>query len=59
MAASNLEIFNLLKENDLIIDIGSNDGTLLESFKRQGFEVLGLEPSQAAQKAKEKKINTV
>ena len=51
--------FNLLKENDLIIDIGSNDGTLLESFKRQGFEVLGLEPSQAAQKAKEKKINTI
>lgn len=51
--------YNLLKENDLIIDIGSNDGTLLESFKRQGFKVLGLEPSQAAQKAKEKKINTI
>lgn len=48
-----------LKKNDLIIDVGSNDGTLLENFKNQGFSVLGIEPSQAAEKAKEKLINTI
>ena len=28
---------NFLKKNDLIIDIGSNDGTLLKGFKKKVF----------------------
>ena len=39
--------FNLT-ENDLIIDIGSNDGTFLKSFKALGFSVLGIEGAQVA-----------
>ena len=47
-----------LKNNDLIVDIGSNDGTLLKPFKELGFNVLGVEPSQAADLAIKSGINT-
>ena len=34
-----------LKKGSLIIDIGSNDGSLLDCFKRRGMNVLGIEPA--------------
>jgi SAM-dependent methyltransferase len=37
--------FNL-NVNDLIIDIGSNDGIALKPFKEKGFKVLGIEPAK-------------
>lgn len=34
-----------LSQNSLVIDIGSNDGTLLRRFKERGMSVLGVEPA--------------
>jgi SAM-dependent methyltransferase len=46
-------------KNDLIIDIGSNDGTLLQGFKEKGMRVLGIEPTDAAKVANKNKIPTL
>jgi hypothetical protein len=44
-AASVKKEYNLLKE-DLVIDIGSNVGTLLGGFKKCGIKVMGIEPAK-------------
>lgn len=44
---------------DLIVDIGSNDGTLLEGFKEKGMRVLGIEPTNAAKVANKNGIPTI
>lgn len=48
-----------LNPSDLVVDIGSNDGTLLDGFKSQGMRVLGVEPTNVANIAKENGIDTV
>ena len=47
-----------LRDDDLIADIGSNDGTLLKNFAEAGYPVLGIEPSKAAQDAEAQGIPT-
>jgi SAM-dependent methyltransferase len=37
-----------LKKGSRILDIGANDGNLLASFKKRGFDGLGVEPSKLA-----------
>jgi hypothetical protein len=44
---------------DLAIDIGSNDGTLLSNFQRGGHRVLGIEPSQVGNLANQRGIHTI
>lgn len=44
---------------DLVIDVGSNDGTLLAPFAEIGCKVLGIEPSQAGEVARKRGIDTL
>lgn len=57
--ADTLETSGQVKAGELIIDIGSNDGTLLQAFKDKGMSVLGIEPTDAAIVANENGIPTI
>lgn len=48
-----------LKSDGLVVDIGSNDGTLLKNFVDSGFPVLGIEPSQAADVANKNGVHSI
>ena len=50
--------FNLKSNNSKIVEIASNDGYLLQFFKKKKFKCLGIEPStNCAKAARKKKIN--
>lgn len=48
-----------LQTGATVMDIGSNDGTLLLPFKELGYNVLGIEPSLTAKLAEEKGVDTL
>lgn len=43
-------------KDDLIVDIGANDGTLLSNFQQGGFRVLGIEPTLMSNLSNERGI---
>ena len=57
MSNSLISKYNL-KHNDLIVDLGSNDGTLLAGFKEHGMKVLGVEPTNISKIANQSGIET-
>ena len=49
-----------LNEKSLVVEIGSNDGYLLQYFAQRGVQVMGVEPaSNVAQEAQSKGIPTI
>ena len=48
-----------LGKDDLVVDVGSNDGTLLANFKNGGHRVLGIEPTDVGDIAKARGIPTI
>lgn len=48
-----------LAGDELIVDVGSNDGTLLHNFLARGHRVVGIEPSLTAQLAHQRGIPTL
>ncbi len=46
--------------NQYVLDIGSNDGTLLKFFKSMGYSVIGIDPAkEISKKATKEGINTI
>lgn len=48
-----------LQAKHLVVDIGSNDGTLLRGFQKHGVRVLGVEPTNISQIARELGVETL
>jgi len=48
-----------ISKDDLAVDIGSNDGTLLSNFHKGGHRVCGVEPTNAYKLAVEKGITSI
>jgi C-methyltransferase C-terminal domain/Methyltransferase domain/Putative zinc binding domain len=48
-----------LGSDDLVVDIGSNDGTLLANFYEGGHRVVGIEPTNTGVLARERGIPTL
>jgi 2-polyprenyl-3-methyl-5-hydroxy-6-metoxy-1,4-benzoquinol methylase len=48
-----------LSADDLVVDVGSNDGTLLSNFHKAGHKVLGIEPTDVGRIAASRGIATI
>ena len=48
-----------LKEDQLVVDIGSNDGSLLKHFKAKGLKTIGVEPTNISKIANKNGIKTI
>ncbi len=48
-----------LKAGNLAVDVGSNDGTLLENYLKYNIKILGIDPSSATKLALKKHIPTM
>lgn len=58
LASTTSKKLNLPKKSS-ILDIGSNNGLLLQEYKKLGFNVLGIEPSNIAEKAMKAGVRTI
>ncbi len=57
--AQAVEAIVTLEAGDLVVDIGCNDGTLLDGYQSEGLRYLGFDPSDVARYAVEKGYDVV
>ena len=57
--AHGVEAIVSLESGDLVVDIGCNDGTLLDGYETEGLRYLGFDPSDVARYAIEKGYDVV
>lgn len=57
--AQGIEAIVGLESGDLVVDIGCNDGTLLDGYETQGLRYLGFDPSDVSRYAVEKGYEVV
>lgn len=57
--ASSLVKKYALTSKDLVVDVGSNDGTLLKGFQKLGIKILGVEPTNIAKIANASGVKTI
>jgi len=53
------DVHTNFNKSGLVIDIGSNDGTLLLEFAKYGYKTLGVEPSNISKIAEDRGIETI
>jgi SAM-dependent methyltransferase len=58
MSDSLIKKYNL-NQDDLVVDLGSNDGTLLTGFKNNAIRVIGVEPTNISQIANKNNVKTI
>jgi hypothetical protein len=58
LAAKTTERFNL-NSNSLVVEIGSNDGTLLEAYRNLGINAIGVDPTDVTKIAIDKGLTTL
>ena len=51
--------YGFLKKNDVVLDIGANDGTLLKYYKDKEFKTIGCEPAKNLKKQLKKNCDFV
>lgn len=54
-----IESIVTLEPGDLVVDIGCNDGTLLDGYQSKGLRYIGFDPSDVAKYAREKGYEVV
>lgn len=58
IASSLVKKYNLTSK-DLVVDVGSNDGTLLKGFQKEKIKTLGVEPTNIAKIANVNGVKTI
>ena len=48
-----------MRKNDVVLDIGANDGTLLKYYKQGGYKTIGCEPANNLKKELSKNCDNV
>lgn len=57
-ANENIKTYSI-KKKSLVVDIGSNDGTLLNEYQKLDMKVLGVEPTNIADIANQEGVETI